>query len=165
MATGLEGPGMTDRTGATNDPAPPGGGASAVTLAEVRAFTAEQLPFCAEMGIVCERLGADEAVARWQFSRRWTRPVDFVCGAVMMTMADAAVYWATFTRGGIVALALTTELKTTVLRPAAGGVDLLCRAHLLKVGRKISYGVADVYEEGAPDRLVAQATSTYVVGG
>src|SRR5690606_36105886 len=125
----------------------------------------EQLPFSVELGLTCESLGPDEAVVRWRFDRRWTRPVDYVSGPVMMAMADLAVYVATFTRGGIVALALTNELKTTFLRPAASGQDLLCRARILKRGRKVLYGLADVYEESAPERLVAQATATYVVAG
>jgi uncharacterized protein (TIGR00369 family) len=134
-----------------------------VTVAEVRSFTERELPFCSELGISCEALEPDGAVGRWTFSRRWTRPVDFVCGPVMMALADASIYWATFTRAGIVPLALTNELKTTFLRPAASGVDLLCRARLPKVGRKVIYGIADIYEDGAPERLVAQATSTYVL--
>ncbi|MPY93742.1 MAG: hotdog fold thioesterase [Acidimicrobiia bacterium] len=137
--------------------------AAEVTVAEVNAFAAEQLPFCAGLGLTCESVALDEAVVRWLFDRRWTRPVDFVCGPVMMAMADAAVYFACFTRGGVVALALTNELKTTFLRPAAGGGDLLCRARILKRGRKVIYALADIVEEASPDRLVAQATATYVV--
>ena len=138
---------------------------SSVSVMEVNAFADEQLPFCREFGMTCESLAVDEAVVRWRFDRRWARPVDFVCGPVMMAMADAAVYFACFTQGGIVALALTNELKTTFLRPAAGGGDLLCRARILKRGRKVVYGLADVYEEAAPERLVAQSTATYVVAG
>jgi len=151
MAQGLEGAGVTP---------PPD-----VTVEQVNAFLAEQLPFCAEFGISCDSVAPDQAVVRWRFDRRWTRPVDFVCGPVMMALADVGVYVAGFTRGGIEALALTNELKTTFLRPAAGGVDLLCRASILKRGRKVLYGVADIVEEHAPARLVAQASSTYVVGG
>ena len=140
------------------------GGGVDVTVEQVNEFLAEQLPFCAEFGIACESLAVDEAVVRWRFDRRWTRPVDLVCGPVMMALADVAVYLAGFTRGGIEALALTNELKTTFLRPAASGTDLLCRGRVLKRGRKVMYGLADVFEEHAPTRLVAQATTTYVVG-
>ena len=136
-----------------------------VTVDEVNEFADAQLPFFVQFGMRCESVAPDEAVVRWTFDRRWTRPVDFVSGPVMMALADAAVYFATFTRGGIVPLALTNELKTTFLRPAVSGSDVLCRARILKRGRKVLYGVGDVFEEQAPDRLVAQATATYVVGG
>jgi uncharacterized protein (TIGR00369 family) len=163
MATGVEGEGVSS----TNEhrSAAEARRALGITVAEVNAFADEQLPFTAELGLRCESLDVDEAVVRWHFDRRWTRPVDFVCGPVTMALADFAVYCASFTRGGIVELNLTNELKTTFLRPAAGGVDLLCRARILKRGRKVVYGVADVFEDGSPDRLVAQATTTYVVAG
>lgn len=169
MARRLEAAGMTGEGDAAAHLASDGGGRGAapldVTVEEVDAFIADQLPFCAELGITCDSLAPDEAVVRWRFDRRWTRPVDFVCGPVMMALADMGVYVAGFTRGGIEALALTNELKTTFLRPAAGGVDLLCRARILKRGRKVIYGLADIYEEPTPARLVAQASTTYVVGG
>jgi uncharacterized protein (TIGR00369 family) len=140
-------------------------GPADVSVEEVNAFLARELPFCAELGIACDAVAPDESVIRWRFDRRWTRPVDFVCGPVMMALADVGIYVASFTRGGIEALALTNELKTTFLRPAASGADLLCRARILKRGRKVVYGLADVVEEHAPERLVAQASTTYVVGG
>lgn len=152
MAAVMEGPGLT-------------GPSADVTVEQVNAFLAAELPFCAELGITCEAVGPDEATVRWRFDRRWARPGDFVCGPVMMALADVGVYVACFTRGGIEPLALTNELKTTFLRPAASGSDLLCRTRILKRGRKVAYGLADIFEEHAPGRLVAQASSTYVVGG
>ena len=46
--------------------------------------------------------------------------------------------------------------------PAIGG-DLLCRAEVLKIGRRVAYGVADVYMEADPDRLVGHATMSYTL--
>jgi uncharacterized protein (TIGR00369 family) len=134
-----------------------------VTVAEVTAFAAEHMPFCARFGIVCDDLGRDLAVARWRHSPDWTRPVDVVSGPVLMALADVAIYWAIFTRGGISPFALTNELHTTFLRPAVSGRDVLAVGRIVKRGRKVVYGTADLFEEGDPGRLVAQATSTYVV--
>lgn len=137
----------------------------AVTVAEVNAFMVAHLPFCTRFGITCEDLGPDEALLRWRHDLGWTRPGGehaFVSGPVTMTLADAGIYLAIFTRRGITPIALTNELKTNFLRPAFGH-DLLCRARILKLGRRIAYGTADIYEDGAPDRLVAQATSSYVM--
>jgi hypothetical protein len=33
----------------------------------------------------------------------------------------------------------------------------------LKAGRRIAYGTVDVFMDGAPERLVAHATSSYVM--
>jgi len=136
-----------------------------VTVEQVNAFALRELPFAVELGISCEAMSPDEAVARWRFSERWLRPVNFVSGPVMMALADAVLYFAVFTRGGIVPGALTSELKMNFLRPAVARRDLLSRARILKRGRRVLYGVVDVWEEGAPDRLVAHATASYLPPG
>ncbi len=133
-----------------------------VTVEQVNAFVKKELPFSVEMGISCEALKLDEAVGRWRFNRKYLRPVDFVSGPVMMALADAVLYFAVFTRGGIVPGALTSELKMNFLRPAVGRKDLLARARILKRGRRVLYGVVDVWEEGSEDRLVAHATASYL---
>jgi uncharacterized protein (TIGR00369 family) len=136
---------------------------AALTPEQVNAFIQSDLPFAAEMGIRCEALAEDEAVGRWSFSARWLRPVSFVSGPVMMALADATIYFAVFTRGGISPHALTNELKMNFLRPAVARRDLLARARIVKRGRRVVYAVVDLWEEGAPERLVAHATSSYVL--
>lgn len=136
-----------------------------MTVAQVNVFMTAELPFCGRFGITCEDLAPDEALLRWRHDMGWTRPGGehaFVSGAVMMALADAGIYVAIFTRRGITPIALTNELKTNFLRPAFGH-DLLCRSRIVKAGRRITYGIADIYEDGSPDRLVAQATSSYVM--
>jgi uncharacterized protein (TIGR00369 family) len=133
-----------------------------VTLEELRRFTADQLPFCAEMNIGVEAVSLGEATARFGYDDRWTRPVDFIAGPVLMALADAAMYWAILATVGIVPLAVTNELKMNFLRPAIGG-DVLATARILKLGRRIAYGTADVYMGGAPERLVAHATTSYIM--
>lgn len=133
-----------------------------VTLDEIQAFNAENVPFCAEMNIACEAIGDGVAIGRFSYEDRWTRPVDFVAGPIQMALADATFYWALFTKVGIVPLAVTNELKYTFLRPAIGA-DVLCQAAVVKLGRRVAFGVADVYMDGAPDRLVGHATTTYLL--
>ncbi len=120
------------------------------------------VPFCAEMNIHLESIGDGVAVSRFTHEARWTRPVDFIAGPILMAMADATFYWALFTKIGIVPLAVTNELKYNFLRPAIGG-DVICKAEVLKVGRRVAYGTADLYMDGAPDRLVGHATTSYVL--
>lgn len=133
-----------------------------VTLDEIRAFNAANVPFTAMMNITCDSLADGVAIGRFTFDQRWTRPVDFIAGPVQMALADATFYWALFTKLGIVPLAVTNELKYNFLRPAMGG-DMLCKAEVLKIGRRVAFGVADVYMEGDRDRLVGHASTSYVL--
>lgn len=133
-----------------------------VTFEEIQAFNAENVPFATMMNITCDSIDDGIAIGRFTYDVRWTRPVDFIAGPVQMALADATVYWALFTKIGIVPLAVTNELKYNFLRPAVGR-DMLCKATVLKVGRRVAYGVADVYMDGDPDRLVGHATTSYVL--
>jgi len=136
--------------------------APAVTVDEVNTFFASDLPFCAEMGISCVYIAPGVATVRFDYDERWTRPGGMVCGPTLMTLADAAVYVAIFTRIGIVPLAVTNELKMNFLRPAIGR-DVLATATLHKIGRRVAYASVDLTEDHDPDRLVAQATSSYML--
>ena len=138
---------------------------AALTPEQVNDFIRAELPFARELGILCEALRPDEAVARWRFSELWLRPVNFVAGPVMMALADAALYFAVFTRGGLSPHAVTNELKMNFLRPAVERKDILARARILKRGRRVVYGSVDLWEDGHPERLVAHATSSYVLPG
>ncbi|NND01986.1 MAG: phenylacetic acid degradation protein, partial [Acidimicrobiia bacterium] len=71
-----------------------------VTLEEIQAFNAEIVPFCAEMNIHLESIEDGMAWSRFTYEERWTRPVDFVAGPILMAMADATFYWALFTKIG-----------------------------------------------------------------
>lgn len=133
-----------------------------VTVADIERFAAAELPFCAAFGISCESLGDGEATARFRYDPKFIRPPDFVCGPVMMALADAALYFAIFTRLGIVPLALTNELTTSFLRPARG-TDLLGRARLLKVGRRVATGTVDIAAAGDPTRSIAHSLGSYIL--
>lgn len=134
----------------------------AVTLEEINAFITAEMPFCAEMNITCDHLETDVAVTRFGYEDRWTRPGKIVNGGTLMTLADVAVYVAILTRTGIVPLTVTNELKMNFLRPAVGR-DVLARATLLKIGRRIAYASVDVTEDHNAGRLVAHATVSYVL--
>jgi acyl-coenzyme A thioesterase PaaI-like protein len=58
-------------------------------------------------------------------------------------------------------MALTWELKINFLRPAHGA-DLMIRARQTKFG-KLCHASIDLHMDGDPDRLVAHATTTYVL--
>ncbi len=134
----------------------------AVSADELNRYLEAELPFCAEMGIRCDRVASGLGVARLVYHDRWTRPGQIVNGGALMTVADVAVYLSIFTRTGIVPLAVTNELKMNFLRPAVGR-DVIAEARLLKLGRRVAYAAVDLHEDGRPERLVAHATSSYVL--
>jgi uncharacterized protein (TIGR00369 family) len=132
------------------------------SLAEVEAFFEKELPFFEVFGFEIESMDEEAGIARFVYDEQWTRPYQIINGGTLMALADVAVYIAIFGRLGIIPLAVTNELKMNFLRPAIGG-DVLARAELIKVGRRVVYGVVDVHMDDNPDRLVAHATSSYVL--
>jgi uncharacterized protein (TIGR00369 family) len=125
-------------------------------------FLDAQAPFLKAMGIHCEESRPGYAVARWKQDPRWIRPGGYLCGGGLMTLADAALYMAVLGQIGLQAMAVTSELKMNFLRPAIGG-DVLARAQLLKLGRRIAYGEIHLLMADDRDRLVAHATSSYAL--
>jgi len=133
-----------------------------VTILEAEAFLKEDSPFFEAFGFQIDSLDTKAGIARFVYDEKWTRPYQIINGGTLMALADAAVYLAIFGRLGIIPLAVTNELKMNFLRPAIGG-DVLARAELLKVGRRVVYAAVDVFMDGNPDRLVAHATTSYVL--
>ena len=129
------------------------------SLAEVEAFFEKELPFFEVFGFEIESMDEEAGVARFVYDEQWTRPYQIINGGTLMALADVAVYIAIFGRVGIIPLAVTNELKMNFLRPAIGG-DVLARAELIKVGRRVVYGVVDVHMDDKPNRLDAHATSS-----
>ena len=131
-------------------------------MAEIEQFFVEELPFFESMGFTIESVDDGVGVVRFRYDEKWTRPFGVINGGTLMALADVAAYVAIFGRMGIVPLAVTNELKMNFLRPAVGR-DVLARAELLKVGRRVAYVVVDVFMNDEPDRLVAHATTSYVL--
>ena len=87
------------------------------------------------------------------------RPGGIVAGAVLMTVADVAMWLAIMTRLGAEALTVTTEMKTTFLS-SARNEDVRCTAQVLKFGKQLIYGVAECRNQA--DKLLAHHTLTYL---
>ena len=125
------------------------------------AFISTDLPFCTTMGIKAEAVGDGWGQLRWTYDANYTRPPDFVCGPIMMALADAALFLALFSVVGIEPLALTNELKTNFLRPARGQ-DLIATGKIIKMGRRVVYGAVEVCEANDLTRVIAHSTGSYV---
>jgi len=88
------------------------------------------------------------------------RPGGTVSGPTMMGLVDGAAWLATLSRIGPVALAVTSSLTINFLRKPSLDRDLVARADVLKLGRRLS--VTDVRLLSGDD-LVAQASVTYAI--
>lgn len=109
-----------------------------------------------------ERLEADETVARMAHDDRVIRPGGTVSGPAMFKLADFAVYAAILGRLGTAGLqAVTTNMTINFLsRPQPA--DLIARARLMKVGRRLAIAEVKLYSQGSA-QIVAHATSTYAL--
>ncbi len=89
------------------------------------------------------------------------RPGGTLSGPVMMTLADTSAWVAIMAQIGPVVLAVTTSLHIDFLRKPAL-TDLMARARLLKLGRRLAVVDVDLYSRGTTD-LVAKAQVTYSI--
>ena len=133
--------------------------ASAVTADECNDYLG-QLDFISSLPVI-EDIAQDWVRMRLPTEQTKLRPGGYVPGPVMMTVSDLAGWLLVFTRVGLTPMALTWDLKINFLRPAYGA-DLIVEARQTKFG-KLCHAAIDLYLDGAPDRLVAHATTTYAL--
>lgn len=127
---------------------------------EINGFLQESFPAAAGDGIRCTAVGDNWAEARWPFDESTLRPGGYISGPVIFSLADSALWFATFTAIGVEAMAVTSEMSIRFLRPAISG-DLLARAHIQSVGRRRVVGTIELWIDGDPERLVAVAQGAY----
>ncbi len=131
-----------------------------ISVAAINSMVAELFPGSPNR---CVQVGDRFAVAACDVSAAGIRPGGFISGPVQFGVADAALWFMTFTAlGRIEPMALTTELSIRFLRPAQGD-RLLCRAELEARSRRSVVGNCRVWVDGAPDRVTAIAQGTYAV--
>ena len=132
---------------------------SLISVEELERLTREKLPFARISKFRAETLESGRAIVRAPYNNEFLRPGGTISGPVMMGLADFAMYVAVLTRVGIVELALTTNLNINFLhRPQPG--DLLAKARLIKLGKRLAMGEVEVYVDGHED-MVAHVTATY----
>ena len=123
----------------------------------------ERLPFAQLMGLSVDSFAQDHVLMRAVYSERFLRPGGTVAGPIMMGLADAAVYALVLSRIGAVELAVTTQLSINFLRKPTPG-DVLARASMLKLGKRLAVGEVILYSEAMGiEHAVAHATATYSI--
>lgn len=127
------------------------------TLDEARGLVASQ-PFCRWWGLTVVEIGDGTATVGLASAPHLLRPGGVLHGASYEVVADLAMWLAIMTRVGSEPMAVTVEMKTSFLRGTSG--DITGTARLLKLGRRIAFGQAEVFD--ANGDLVAHSTLSYI---
>jgi uncharacterized protein (TIGR00369 family) len=134
------------------------------TVEELRTYLVEIFPQVWTRGdYAIEDLGPMAASVRLRCHADHLRPGGTVSGPSMFALCDLALYVAILHEIGRVKLAVTTNVSINFLRKPEPA-DLIGRAKLIKLGRRLAVGEVAVYSEGM-EEMVAHATGTYSIPG
>jgi uncharacterized protein (TIGR00369 family) len=110
-------------------------------------------------GFQLHAFGDGECTLLVPFHKDFERPGGVVGGQLFMAVADVAMWLAIITKLGATDGSVTVEMKTNFLN-GAREEDILCHARILKLGRRLVYGVAEcTNREG---KLLTHHTITYI---
>jgi uncharacterized protein (TIGR00369 family) len=108
-----------------------------------------------------ESLQGDTLVIAQSVSSRNSRPGGTLSGPTMMALADNSAWLIILANIGPVLLAVTTSLHIDFLRKP-DITDLMARARLIKLGRRLAVVDVELFSRGSSD-LVAKAQVTYSI--
>ena len=133
-----------------------------ITVAEFERLMDTALPLAGVLGLELEVIEKTHIDMRARYTDEHLRPGGTVSGPVMMGLADAAVYALILSHIGAVELAVTTNLNINFLKKPEPG-DLLARASLLKLGKRLAVGEVSIYSLNFDSDPVAHAVATYSI--
>jgi uncharacterized protein (TIGR00369 family) len=109
-----------------------------------------------------EAAGRRSARVRMRMHERVIRPGGTVSGPAMFTLADFSIYVAIIATLGEAGFdAVTTNLNINFLaKPEAR--DMWSSVRLIRVGRRLAVGEAEIYSDGMAD-MVAHAMASYAL--
>ncbi len=132
------------------------------TLEELRAYLDEVFPQVWSRGdYAIEEVGAMSATVRLAYHPDHLRPGGTISGPAMFTLSDLALYVAILHEIGRVKLAVTTSVTINFLRKPEPK-DLIGKAKLMKLGKRLAVGEVALFSEGG-EEMVAHATGTYSI--
>lgn len=118
-----------------------------------------RMPFNRLLGFRVSRVYKDGLTLELELGEDHTNVLGTMHGGVTATLVDAAIGMAVIGHlGG--RPATTVELKVNYLRPHQAGA-VRTRARLLKVGRTLAFGVAEVKD--VHGHLIASGSATYML--
>lgn len=117
-------------------------------------------PFMLDLGVEPTAVQDGQVGTTLAILPRFMQHTGQVHAGVMATLADHSMGAAAQTLAAPGQLAITAELKTSLLRPGRGE-RLVCEARVIKHGRSLSFTEAEVFAEAGGQRvLVLKASAT-----
>ena len=132
-----------------------------VSAAELAEMARENVPLVGALAMQVESVLPGSVTIRVPYRDEFIRPGGTISGAVLMAVADFAMYGVVLSLIGRVDLAVTTNLSINFLRRPPPG-DLLAKARILKLGKRLAVGEV-LLHGGDEEDLVAHVTSTYSI--
>lgn len=118
----------------------------------------EGASFLAGYALEVRACGEGECELLVPFKPELERPGGIVSGMTIMGAADVAMWLAIMTLRGTAEHWVTSDMKTSFLR-AGVGEPLLCKARVLRLGRRTAYGTVETL--GASGALLAHHVVSY----
>ncbi len=115
--------------------------------------------FTRNFGFVLHNISDGQCSIDVPFQEEFERPGGIVSGQVFMAAADVAMWLAIKTKLGLTDSSVTVEMKTNFLS-GAKKEGFRCTAKVLKVGRRLIYGVAECMDKSG--KLLTHHTLTYI---
>jgi uncharacterized protein (TIGR00369 family) len=117
------------------------------------------VPFTRQLGLKVRDVSAGQCTLEVPFQEVFERPGAVVSGQVFMAAADVAMWLAIKTSVGLSDTSVTSQMTTSFLAPARKA-GFLCTARILKLGRRLIYGVVECVDDaGVP---LTHHTITYM---
>jgi len=132
------------------------------TIDQLHAYLVEIFPQVWKSGdLRIEHLAPMTATVRLVHHPRHLRYGGTVAGPAMFALCDVALYVAILGEVGRVGHAVTTNVSINfLLKPAPA--DLIGKARLIKLGKRLAVGEVELYSDGTSD-MVAHAVGTYSI--
>jgi uncharacterized protein (TIGR00369 family) len=118
-------------------------------------------PWVLDLGLTVETLGGDHAVLRLPWSQRLAREGGALSGQALMAAADTATVIAVSAARGAYG-PMTTVQQSTNFQRAVTGSDVLIRAVVTKVGRRMAFADITMTDSTTGD-LAARASTVYAL--
>ncbi len=132
-----------------------------MTLDEMNQFLGQHFPQGDVFGVM-EAVGDGWVLMRLKVEEQHLRPGGTVSGPTMMGMADVCIWSAIQTKIGPAPMMVTSNLNINFLSKPKP-VDLMARARILKVGKRLCFGECYLYSEDDEERMVAHVTAAYAL--
>ena len=135
-----------------------------MTTAEAdKILSANFAPWVLELGLRVEDVGHDRALLRLPWSDRLSREGGGLSGQALMAAADSATVIAVSAARGAYG-PMTTVQQSTSFQRAVAGSDVLIRAFVPKLGRRMAFADTTM-TDSAPGDLAARASRVYPLLG